>query len=110
MSKRLYISLIFSNLVVIKTLSSNHRMDNLYTKFVKMLEICKQFSENLVSESGNVTCRGPVPEFPIWKLCTIFGNRDREHEREKWLFYYKLQEYKDCIPNLISCDLSKANW
>ena len=50
MSKRLYLSLTFSNLVVIKTLSSNHRMDNLYTKFVKMLEICKQFSENLVNE------------------------------------------------------------
>ena len=46
MSKKLYISLIFSNLVVIKTLSSNHRMYNLYTKFVKILEICKQFSEN----------------------------------------------------------------
>ena len=44
MSKRLYMSLIFSNLVVLKTLSSNHRMYNLYTKFVKILEICKQFS------------------------------------------------------------------
>ena len=33
-------SLIFSNLVVIKTLSSNHRMYNLYAKFVKILEIC----------------------------------------------------------------------
>ena len=55
MSKRLHMSLIFSNLVVIKkTLSSNHRMYNLYTKFVKILEICKQFSENLVNESGNV--------------------------------------------------------
>ena len=32
MSKKLYISLIFSNLVVIKTLSSNHRMYNLYTQ------------------------------------------------------------------------------
>ena len=41
MSKKLYISLIFNNLVVIKTLSSNHRMYNLYTKFVKILEICK---------------------------------------------------------------------
>ena len=28
-------------------------MHNLYTKFVKILEICKQFSENLVNESGN---------------------------------------------------------
>ena len=45
---------IFSNLVVIKTLSPNHRMYNLYTKFVKILEICKQLSENIVNESGNV--------------------------------------------------------
>ena len=63
MSKKLYISLIFSNLVVLKTLSSNHRMYNLYTKFVKILEICKQFSENLVNDSGNVPRRGPVPKF-----------------------------------------------
>ena len=56
-------SLVFSNLVVIKTLSSNHSMYNLYTKFFKILEICKQFSENLVNESGNVPRRGPVPKF-----------------------------------------------
>ena len=49
MSKKLYISLIFNNLVMFKTLSSNHRMNNLYAKFVKILEICKQFSENLVN-------------------------------------------------------------
>ncbi len=52
MSKKLHISLIFNNLVAIKTLSSNHRMYNLYIKFVKILEICKQFSDNLVNESG----------------------------------------------------------
>ena len=38
-------------------------MYNLYTKFVKILEICKHFSENLVNESGNVPRRGPVPKF-----------------------------------------------
>ena len=38
-------------------------MYNLYTRFVKILEICKQFSENLVNESGNVPRRGPVPKF-----------------------------------------------
>lgn len=53
MSKRLYISLIFSNLMAIKTLSSNYRMYNLYTKFAKILEICKKYSENLVNESEN---------------------------------------------------------
>ena len=46
----------YTNLVVIRTLSSNHRMYNLYTKFVKILEICKQFSENLANESDNVPC------------------------------------------------------
>ena len=53
-------SLIFSNLVVIKTLSSNHRMYNLYAKFVKILEICKQFSENLVNESANYGDKGYI--------------------------------------------------
>ena len=67
MSEKLYMSLIFSNLVVTKTLSPNHRMYNLYTKFVKILEICKQFSENLVNESGNVHVVVLFPSFRIWK-------------------------------------------
>ncbi len=29
-------------------------LTNLYTKIVKILEVCKQFSENLVNEFGNV--------------------------------------------------------
>ena len=60
MSKKLFISLIFSNLVVFKTLSPNHRMYNLNTKFVKILEICKQFSENLVNESANYGDKGYI--------------------------------------------------
>ena len=67
MSKRLYMSLIFSNLVVIKTLSSNHRMYNLYTKFVKILEICKQFSENLVNDLVMFHVVVLFPSFRIWK-------------------------------------------
>ena len=103
MSKKLYISLIFSNLVVIKTLSSNHRMYNLYTKFVKILEICKQFSENLVNESGNVPRRGPVPKFSDLEVVALSLTAEAESiDSEKWLFDYKLQEYKDNIPNLIS--------
>ena len=103
MSKKLYISLIFSNLVVIKTLSSNHRMYNLYTKFVKILEICKQFSENLVNESGNVPRCGPVPKFSDLEVVALSLTAETESiDSEKWLFDYKLQEYKDSIPNLIS--------
>ena len=51
------------NLVVIKTLSSNHRIYNHYTKIVKILEISKQFSENLVNETDNVPRRGALPMF-----------------------------------------------
>ena len=58
--KKLHISLIFSNLVKSKPLSTNPRMCNLYTKFVKILEICKQFSHNLVNEQGNIPRRGPI--------------------------------------------------
>ena len=61
--KKLHISLIFSNLVKSKPLSTNPRMCNLYTKFVKILEICKQFSHNLVNEQGNIPRRNPMPKF-----------------------------------------------
>lgn len=99
MSKRLYISLIFSNLVVLKTLSSNHRMYNLYTKFVKILEICKQFSENLVNESSNVPRRGPVPKFSDLEVVALSLTAETESiDSVKWLFDYKLQEYKDAFP------------
>ncbi len=54
MRKKLHMSLVFGNLVMFKTLSSNHGMYNLYTKIVKILEVCKQFSENFVNELGNV--------------------------------------------------------
>ena len=63
MNKKFHILLIFSNLLMFKTLSSNHCMYNLYTKFVKILEICKQFSENLVNENGNILRCGPVAKF-----------------------------------------------
>lgn len=56
-------SLIFSNLVALETLGSNHHIYNLYTKFVKILEICKQLSEKLTNESGNVPHRGSVHRF-----------------------------------------------
>ena len=40
-------SVIFSGVVAFRLLSSNRDRRNLYTKFVKNIEIYKQFSENL---------------------------------------------------------------
>lgn len=103
MFKKLRISLIFINLVLSKSLSLYHRMHNLYTKFVKILEICKQFSHNLVNEHGNIVRRGPVPKFSDLEVVALSLAAESESiDSEKWLFDYKLQEYKEKIPNLIS--------
>ena len=92
MSKKLRISLIFSNLVVLKSLSSNHRMHNLYTKFVKILGICKQFSNNLVNAQGNVPRCGPKPKFSDLEVVALSLAAESESiDSENWLFEYKLQ-------------------
>ena len=96
-------SLIFSNLVMNNTLSSIHRMYNLYTKFIKILEICKQFSVNLVNELGNVPRRGPIPKFSDLEVVALSLTVETESiDSKKQLFDYKIQVYKSNIPNLIS--------
>ena len=89
--------------MVSKTLSSSHRMYNLYTKFIKILEICKQFSVNLVNELGNVPRRGPIPKFSDLEVVALSLTVETESiDSKKWLFDYKIQVYKSNIPNLIS--------
>lgn len=61
--KKLHISQIFSNLDCSIFKLYNLVMCNLYTKFVKFLEICKDFSKDLVNERGNLPRRGVVPRF-----------------------------------------------
>lgn len=103
MFKKLYISLIFSNLVVFKLLSTNHRMHNLYTKFVKILGICKQFSNEFVNEKGNIPRRGSIPKFSDLEIVALSLAAESESiDSENWLFESRLKEYKDKIPNLIS--------
>lgn len=103
MCKKLYISQFFSNLVASKLLNIKPLMYNLYAKFVKILEICKKFSENLVNEYGNIPRRGKVPRFSDLEVVALSLTAESESiDSENWLFEYKLQEYKDKIPNLIS--------
>lgn len=103
MLEKLHISLVFSNLLVYKSLSSNQHMHNLYTKFVKILETCKLFSENLVNELGNIPRRGPIPKFSDLEVVAFSLSAETESiDSAKWLFAYRLQEYKDKFPTLIS--------
>ena len=86
-----------------KKLSYHQYMYNLYTKIIKILEICKQFSQNLVNEAGNIPRRGPVPKFSDLEVVALSLAAETESiDSEKWLFDYRLQEYKNNIPNLIS--------
>ena len=78
-------------------------MYNLYVKFAKILEICKQFSENLVNEKGNIRRPGPVPQFSDLEVVALSLTAESESiDSENWLFEHKLQEYKEFFPNLIS--------
>lgn len=79
-----------------KSLSLNHRMHNLYTRFVRILEICKQFSHNLVNAQGNIVRPGPVPGFSGLEVAVLSLAAESESiDSENWLFEYKLQEHRE---------------
>ena len=51
----------------------------------------------------NVPRRGPVPKFSDLEVVALSFTAETEIiDSEKWLFDYKLQDYKHTIPNLIS--------
>lgn len=78
-------------------------MCNLYTKFVNFLEICKQFSNELVNEKGNIVRRGPVPRFSDLEVVALSMAAEAEEiDSGNWLFESKLNECRHLIPNLIS--------
>lgn len=78
-------------------------MCNLFTKFVKFLEICKQFSYDLVTEKGNIRRPGPIPRFSDLEVVALsMAAESEEIDSENWLFESKLKECRDKIPNLIS--------
>ena len=78
-------------------------MCNLYAKFVKILEICKKFSENLVNEKGNIRRPGPVPRFSDLEVVALSLAAESEGiDSENWLFEHQLNDCREKIPNLIS--------
>ena len=56
-------------------------MCNLYTKLIKFLEICKQFTEDLVTEVGNVLPPGSVPRFSDLEVIAISIATETEETR-----------------------------
>lgn len=77
--------------------------NNVFKKFVKFLEICKQFSHDLVNEEGNIARRDQTSRFSDLEVIALsMASEAEEIDSEKWLFESKLNECRHLIPNLIS--------
>ena len=96
--------MIFSNLVVSKTLSYNIiAMHNFIAKFRKVLEICKQYAGNQVNERGNVPRRGVVPTFSDLEVVALSITAEAfSIDSENYLFTRLGIECPDAIPNLVT--------
>jgi len=97
-------SLIFSNLVVLQSLSTNIIvMHNFVTKFGKVLEICKQFAGNRVNEKGNIARCGVVPTFSDFEVVALSLTSEAFGlDSENYLFNRLNRECPEGIPNLIT--------
>jgi len=102
--KKLYISMIFSNLVVEKQLSTIvTSMHNFIANFRKILDICKKHAGNLVNEKGNVIRRGVVPTFSDLEVVALSITAEAfSIDSENYLFNRLNKECPNAIPNLIS--------
>lgn len=77
-------------------------MRNWTANFVKILDICKHFSKNLVDERGNMPRRGVIPRFSDLEVIALSLTAEKfSIDSESYLFSL-LKEHKNEIPNLIS--------
>ena len=97
-------SQVFSKLVVTKPLITIvMRMHNFIVKFVKILDIFKEFAGNRANDLGNVPHRGIVPKFSDLEVMAlsptaeIFG-----FDSENYLFRRLNSECPQALPNLIT--------
>lgn len=94
--------MIFSNLAVNLKTTKIIAMHNLFANFVKILEICKKFSQDLVNDKGNIPRPGVVPKFSDLEVIALSLTAESlEIDSESYLFA-KLEEYQVQMPNLIS--------
>lgn len=97
--KKLYILLIFSNLMVTKLLNSNRLMHNLYTIYVNIINMCKTFSKGIVNEHGNIFRVGVVPRLSDIEVVTLsLTVESLSIDIENYLFS-KLKEYDFQLSN-----------
>ena len=112
--KKLYISLIFSNLVVQNLLGQKiFVMHNFIAKFRKMLEICKQHVGNQVNEKGNVPRCGVIPTFSDLEAVALSSQRRHSVSTVGTIFLFILTVSVPMpfpISSLVGSTISAENW
>ena len=81
MFEKLRMLLISFNLVLFKSLSLNHRMHNLHTKIVRILEICKLFSHNLVNAKEILSAVALFLDFQTWMSWRCRWRQTQKHRQ-----------------------------
>lgn len=81
-------------------------MHNLHAIFAKFLEICKQFSKEMVNEKGNIPRVGVVPRFSDLEVISLSLTAEAlsiDSERSLSLYHSQKQgkELKQCFLNSI---------
>ena len=77
-------------------------MHNLCADFVKILEICKDFSKGLVNGRGNVPRRGVVPRFSDLEVISLSLTAEHMSIDSENLLFDRVKVYSVEMPNLIS--------
>lgn len=77
-------------------------MHNLHAIFAKFLDICKEFSYDLVNERGNTPRRGVVPSFSDLEVISLALTAESMGIDSESYLFSKLAEYKNDFPKLIS--------
>lgn len=81
-------------------------MHNFYAKYVKILDICKRFSKNLVNEQGNVPRRGVVPKFSDLEIIALSLTAESLSIDSENCLFVRLKGLGYLFPNLITEDSS----
>ena len=65
--------------------------------------MCKFFSKDLVNAQGNIPRRGVVPRFSDLEIVSLSITSEAMGIDSECLLFAKLNEYRNEMPNLISC-------
>ena len=77
-------------------------MHNFCTKYRKILDICKQYSKNLVNEFGNIPRRGVFTKFSDLEVIALSLTAEAMSINSENCLFVRLQTCKNEFPNLIS--------